>query len=159
MEEQLTGGGAGVDALVEALEFDALVLHRLDGFDQLLHRATQAGELPDDQRVAGAHEGERLRQSGARSLGATSLVLEDALALSFLECVPLQFQLLILCTNARIAYQHDCLRLGVSNLVKLYHSETLIKRRENRQDAESNPIAYEGVGELSLKRTILRRST
>ena len=58
MKKQLAGGGPGVDALVEALELDAFVLHSLDGFDevrafdliyskQFLHRLNlTAGHLP-----------------------------------------------------------------------------------------------------------------
>ena len=115
VEEQLAGGGAGVDAFVEALELDAFVLHRLDGFDQLLHGTSQAGELPDDEGVARAHEGEGFRQSRPCGLGAAGLVLEDALALRLSQRVPLQFQLLILCTNTRIADQHGLSPLVVSN--------------------------------------------
>ena len=81
VEEQLAGGGAGVDALVEAFELDAFVLHRLDRLNQLLHGPTEPGELPDDERIAAAHEGERFCQPRAGGLGTAGLVLKDALAI------------------------------------------------------------------------------
>ena len=57
----------------------------LDGFDQLLHRARQAVELPHDQRVAAAREFQRFAQRWPIRNRARQLLIENPPASRFGE--------------------------------------------------------------------------
>src|SRR3954447_84383 len=52
--------GRRVEGFGQAAKANASQPQSLDGFDQLLHRARQAVELPYDQRIAAAREFERV---------------------------------------------------------------------------------------------------
>jgi hypothetical protein len=54
--------GRRVEGFGQAAKTDAFQPQFLDGFDQLLHRARQAVELPHNQPVAAAREFQRLAQ-------------------------------------------------------------------------------------------------
>lgn len=53
MEDELAPGSRGVNVLLQALEPDASGDEITDGLNQMRERASQAIELPDDQRSAG----------------------------------------------------------------------------------------------------------
>ena len=55
--------GRRVEGFGQAAKPDASDPQIVDGFDQLLHRARQPIEFPDDQRVAAAREFEGIMQS------------------------------------------------------------------------------------------------
>ena len=54
--------GRRVEGFGQTAKVDTFQPQFLDGFDQLLHRAPQAVELPHNQRVAAARECQRLAQ-------------------------------------------------------------------------------------------------
>jgi hypothetical protein len=61
---------SGVDAIVQAAETDLAPLEVFHFLDQVFVRATQAVQAPDDQGVAGAHEGGCFLEVGSLGLGA-----------------------------------------------------------------------------------------
>jgi hypothetical protein len=78
----------------------------LDGFDQLLHRARQAVELPHDQRVAAAREFQRVAQGWSIRNCARQLLGENPTASRFSQSIPLQGKILVNGRNPRVAEQH-----------------------------------------------------
>src|SRR4029078_6243972 len=100
---ELARGGGRVDGFGEGAEADALGLQRVEGVDQLLHRAGQAIELPDHQRVAGpeiVESGSKLRP---HLLGARDHLDKDLLAAGCLQGSELQLRALIECRDASVA--------------------------------------------------------
>ena len=76
------------------------------GFDQLLHRARQAVELPHNQRVAAACEFQCLAQGWSIRHRARQLLGENPPASRFGERVPLQGKILVNGRHPRVAEQH-----------------------------------------------------
>ena len=54
VEDQFTGGGGGVDPLFRGHESDALLLQRLDSFEQFPEGSSEAVEAHDTEDIAGA---------------------------------------------------------------------------------------------------------
>src|SRR5260370_34536882 len=75
----------------------------LDGFDQLLHRARQAVELPHDQRVAAAREFQRVAKGWSIRNRARQLLGENPPASRFGERIPLQDKILVDGRDPRVA--------------------------------------------------------
>lgn len=52
MEEEATGGGAGVDGVSQAFELNSLFVEFSDEVYKVLNAAAEPVELPDNERVA-----------------------------------------------------------------------------------------------------------
>jgi hypothetical protein len=78
VEDQLAARRRGVDMLLQAFEADAARVERVHGFDQVLERAAEPVELPDDEGVALAQIVQRRLQAGAAGLRAAGDVGIDA---------------------------------------------------------------------------------
>ena len=70
VEDQLAARGRGVGMLLQAFEADAARIERVHGFDQVLERAAEPVELPDDEGVTLAQIVQRRLQAGAVGLRA-----------------------------------------------------------------------------------------
>jgi hypothetical protein len=81
VEDELAAGRRRVDALLQRAEPDAGVFELRDGLDELLERAPEPVEPPDDQRIARAEIVQRGRQPPAVGTGTADRVGEDPLAL------------------------------------------------------------------------------
>lgn len=96
----------GVDRIVQAEQAD-LALHQVARqFDQVLERAAQAVDLPDDEHIARPHLPQQLVEGRPRTLRPAGHVLKDALATGRLEGVHLQGWILIARRDARVADLH-----------------------------------------------------
>jgi hypothetical protein len=137
VEDELAAAGGRVDRFPQAAEADLAPLEGGDRPDQVLERASQAIELPDDQGIARAEEGEGLRQAGAIILGPAGHVGEGPLAAGLGEGVALQVEVLILGRDAGVADEHAALgwRLHArasQNSPSRSSFDTLISRRVMR---------------------------
>ena len=103
---ELAHGTGGVDAFVQAAEPDLALLQIFHLLYKVLERAPQAIQAPDDQGVAGAHEGESRLQARSLGLGAAHLVGEDLRAAGLLERVGLEIEILFAGGDAGVAYEH-----------------------------------------------------
>ncbi len=106
MKNQPPLRGRRVEGFGQAAKADALQPQFLDGFDQLLHRARQAVELPHDQRVAAAREFQRLAQGWSIRYRARQLLGKNLPTSRFGERVPLQGEILVDGRHPRVAEQH-----------------------------------------------------
>src|ERR1700732_3323575 len=77
VKNQPTLRGRRVEGFVQPAKTDTFQPQFLDGFDQLLHRARQAIELPRNQRVAAAREFQRLAQGWSIRYRARQLLGEN----------------------------------------------------------------------------------
>jgi hypothetical protein len=82
--------GRRVEGFGQAAKTDTFHPQFLDGFDQLLHRARQAVELPHDQRVAAAREFQRVAQGWSIRNRARQLLGENPTASRFSQSISLQ---------------------------------------------------------------------
>ena len=62
---------------MQAAQLDAIALEHLQGIDALLEALAQAGELPDDEGVTGAHKGDGFGQSRSCGFDAAGFVLSE----------------------------------------------------------------------------------
>ncbi len=91
---------------VQAPEADLLPLEPLGERDQVLERAAEPVEAPDDQGVAGPRHLEREGEAGPLGPGAADPVLVDLLAAGGGERVALQGQVLVVGRDPGVADQH-----------------------------------------------------
>ena len=92
-------------AFLRLRKADPLGAERFRAGDQVLERAPQSIQSPNDERVIGAE----MIQSAAevRPLSCSArMVLEDALATSFPECIALEVEGLVVGGDARVTDQH-----------------------------------------------------
>ena len=84
-----------------------------------LHEASaQVGELSDDERIAGAHEGDGFAQPRAGGLDAAGLVLKHLFAAGPLESITLKFQLLVLGGDPCVSDKHNlCISFSFVSLL------------------------------------------
>jgi len=106
MKNRPTLRGRRVEGFGQAAKTDTSQPQFLDGFDQLLHRARQAVELPHNQRVAAAGEFQRVAQGWSIRHCARQLLGKNPPASRFGERVPLQGKILVNGRNPRVAEQH-----------------------------------------------------
>ena len=85
MKNSPTLRGRRVEGFGQAAKTDAFHPQALDGFDQLLHRARQAVELPHNQRGAAAREFQRVAQGWSIRHRARQLLGENPPASRFGE--------------------------------------------------------------------------
>ena len=95
VEDELPAAGGRVDRLLQAAEADLPRLEGGDRLDQVLERAPQPVELPDDEGVAGPEEGDRFGQSDAFVLDTAGDVGEELPAAGLLERVLLEPTVLV----------------------------------------------------------------
>jgi hypothetical protein len=112
VEDELAAAGRRIDRLPDAAEADLLGLQGGDRLDQVLERAAQAIELPDDQGVARAEERQRLGQAGAFILDPAGDVGEDPLAAGPREAIALEVEALVHGGDAGVADEHADLGWG-----------------------------------------------
>ena len=109
VKDELPAAGGRVDRLLEAAEADLPRLQDGDRLDQVLERAPQPVELPNDESVAGPEEGDHFGQSDAFVLDTAGDVGEELLAAGLLERVLLEIEVLVLGRDTRIADEHPAL--------------------------------------------------
>lgn len=106
MEDELAAGGGGIDLLGETFEANSPPLQLGDGLDQVLERAAQPIESPDDQGVALPYIRERLIESRSALLGAGHDVSMDRLTPRRGEGILLQIEDLFPGGNAGVSDVH-----------------------------------------------------
>jgi hypothetical protein len=129
VEDQLAAGRGGVDRLGDALEPDLPVGEPGDRLDEVLERAAEAIEAPDDQGVARANVAERLVEADALCFAAGGRVGEDLGAAGLGESI------LLISTSARLS---SCSCRAVARLVgravaRGSHTTALLQKFEKPQ--------------------------
>lgn len=95
MEHEFAAARRRVDALLQAAKTDTARFERAHGVDEVAKRAAKPIELPDNERVTGAHEVERLGQASALGDPARRDIDEHALASGRLQGVVLKVEALV----------------------------------------------------------------
>jgi hypothetical protein len=95
VEDELAAAGSRVDALLEAAEPDPPVTKRGECLDEVAERPAEAVELPDDNGVLLAGEGQSLLQADPFGTDTAGGVGEDPLAPGLGQGVVLEVELLI----------------------------------------------------------------
>ena len=92
---------------MKTLQPDALLLKPVHPGNQILDRAPQAVEAPDDKRVTCTQEFFHLRQSGALGHRPADPVNDDLLAARLFQRVLLQLKMLVLGGDSGISDVHS----------------------------------------------------
>ena len=106
MEEESAGSRSSVDGVGEALELHSLLLQLVDQIDQVLDAPAQTVKFPNHEGVAGTKSFHRLSEARALSPGPAHPVFEDLLAAGLRKSLRLQFEVLVLRCNTRVAGQY-----------------------------------------------------
>jgi hypothetical protein len=118
VKDELPTRCGGVDALGERAEADATLVEVRERRDEVLQRAPQPVEPPDDERVTGAEMVERLGEARPVTLRTGSGVAEDAVAAGRCKRVELEVEGLFPGRNARVASKH---KASVSKIAAPYN--------------------------------------
>ena len=126
VKDQFAARGGGIDALGQAAQANLALLEGGDDLDEVPQGAAQAVQAPDDQGIAGAHVGQRLREAGPLGGRAALGIGEHTLTAGSLEGILLQGEGLLVGRDAGVANQHALLSQNASRQSR---GETLIMRR------------------------------
>ncbi len=98
--------GAGVDVLLQAAQSHLGGFETFHQLDEVLERAAQTVQPPNDDGITGTQYVHERGQTDAIRLGAAHRILENALASCSLQSIPLQVEVLVISRYPSVANQH-----------------------------------------------------
>jgi hypothetical protein len=115
MEEEASGGGAGVDCIGKAFELHAPFVQFADEVHKVFYASAKPVQFPDDECVALPEGFLHFGKSWPLGVASADFVVKDLLATGLCKSFGLEIQTLILGRDAGVADQHGNLFCSSQN--------------------------------------------